>query len=111
MSLRAGIRLSALVNDTNFAAGYLEPKSCTMTTWLDEGIGPYRSTATISQFFDGTLFCCIGSLVFLSTNALQSLHEFTKSIMEEKLCSITEEKLCSKASFHAANTRVTSFMC
>ena len=27
-----------------------------------------------------TLCCCIGSLVFLSTNALQSLHELAKSI-------------------------------
>ena len=80
MSLRADVTLSALVDDTNFAGGYLEPKSCTTTTWLDEGIGPYRSTATISQFFDGTLRRFIGSLVFLSTNALQSLHELTKSI-------------------------------
>ena len=64
MFLRAGITLSALVDDTNFAAGYLESKSCTKTTWLDEGIGPYRSSATISQFFDSTLCCCIGSLVF-----------------------------------------------
>ena len=80
MSLRAGITLSALVDDTNFAAGYLEPKSCTTFTWLDKGIGPYRSIATISQFSNGTLCCCIDSLVFLSTNALQSLHELTKSI-------------------------------
>ena len=69
MSLRADITLSALVDDTNFAGGYLEPKSCTTTTWLDEGIGPYRSTATISQFFDGTLCRCVGSVVFLLANA------------------------------------------
>ena len=90
MSLRAGKILSALVDDTNFAAAYLEPKSCTTTTWLEEGIGPYRSTATISQFFDATLCCCVGSLVFLLTNALQLLHELITldrlHVMEEKVC-------------------------
>ena len=62
MSLRADVTLSALVDDTNFAGGYLEPKSCTTTTWLDEGIGPYRSTATISQF---SMVLCIVVLALL----------------------------------------------
>ena len=71
--------LSAFVDVTNFAAGYLDTRSCTTTTCLDDGIGPNKSTATVSQHFSGTRCGLIGSFVFLSTNTLQSLHDFTNS--------------------------------
>ena len=47
---------SAFVELANFAAGHLDPKSCTTITWLEDGIGPNRSTATTSQFFFGELY-------------------------------------------------------
>ena len=64
---------------TSFAAGNPDAKSCTTTTYLDVGIGPNRSTDTVSQHFSGTRCGLVGSFVFLSTNMLQWLHALTKS--------------------------------
>ena len=55
---------SAFAELTNFAAGYLDPVSCTIITCLDDDIGPKRSTATTSQFFVGTLCWANGSTDF-----------------------------------------------
>ena len=46
--MRAGMTFSAFLDDTSFAAGYLECRSPTTMIRFDEGIGPKRSTATIS---------------------------------------------------------------
>ena len=43
---------SSLFYGTSFAAGYLKLKYLTTMIWFDEYIGPKRSTATMSQFFD-----------------------------------------------------------
>ena len=65
---RAGMTFEALEDETTLAAGKREAKSCTTTTWFEDGIGPKRSTTTYSQCLDGTLCGRIGSVVFLSAN-------------------------------------------
>ena len=55
---------------TSFAAGNLDARSCTTMMWFLEGIGPKRSTATVSQHRCGTGWCPRGSEVFFSVKEL-----------------------------------------
>ena len=70
---------SAFVELTNCTALYLDPKSCT-NIWLEDGIGPKRSTATASQFFVGTLLNQQLCSLFFFTNILQLMHVLTQLI-------------------------------
>ena len=54
----------ALEDETTLPAGKREAKSCTTTTWVEDGIDRKRSTATFSQYLDGTLCGLIGSVVY-----------------------------------------------
>ena len=45
---------SAFVDDTKLAAGNLDARFCTTTIYLEEHIGPNKSTAAVFQLFSGT---------------------------------------------------------
>ena len=70
ISVMAGMTLLAFVDRTSFAAGKREARSCTTTIWFRDGIGPNRSTATLLQFFSGTLWFISGSIVFFFSESL-----------------------------------------
>ena len=65
MSLRAGRTLDELVLGMIFAAGYLVRTSCTTRTCFPVGIGPKRSSATVSHALDGPFSIDCGSFVVL----------------------------------------------
>ena len=101
MSTCVGSTLEAFVDDTIFAAGYCDAKSCTTTMWFELGMSPHKLTATFGQHFSGMLCSFCDSCVLLFVKIWQSLQCLTNCFTflfksKKKKCTVISGKICVK---------------